>query len=267
MSKETLIANRIVVATTFAQFEKALKDHDWTYMYSDDNSVAVGGEASLDQINAMARELVLIDAGKVESLYNKYGKAAFGRQWKDSTGKAMANAAVRDHQIRNYRESLAKEIQKYSRTIGSVLVSKWVSGTNSSPASYSCEGRVPVGKGSNYFKVGMYPARNGTEFRIVMGDSSDKIEITVTGHSNKFYYTPDDGIDVSELGRVLDKMDGELQKKMDAADEAVEKSREDAQLLYEHGALGQPDISDVRPEELGTSVHLESSTKNRRGKV
>lgn len=42
--------------TTFADYEKLLSSHDWTYMYSDDGSVYRRGGEENDTLRRIARE-------------------------------------------------------------------------------------------------------------------------------------------------------------------------------------------------------------------
>lgn len=244
---ESRIAERVAAgrATTFAEFEKALKDHDWTYAYSDDHSYWVRGEAEMKEITEMAQELVLVDPKRVEAIYAKAAKEAYGKEFDLSTAKEWVKGVIRNNQIKTYRNALAKEVAKLSHVLGRTIETHWTGGMNAEPPSFWAKGRTSDGE---EYSVGMFVRRPGTGFGLFINNGPN-----FERSSPKSYYTPDDGVSPAEAARMLSEIGKEYTK----------KKREDAQLLYEHGALGQPDISDVRPEEFGTSIHLESSIAER----
>ena len=55
------------------EFEKLLKAHDWTYMYSDDSRWWRKGEAEMKVINAAIKRL----GQPAQDLYDVYYKKAF----------------------------------------------------------------------------------------------------------------------------------------------------------------------------------------------
>lgn len=53
---------------TLEEFEKALQQHDWTFMLSDDGDVYRAGRASRDKLEALAQEI----GQDAIDLYNRY---------------------------------------------------------------------------------------------------------------------------------------------------------------------------------------------------
>ena len=89
MNREKGIVSRVVIAASFGQFEQLLKRHDWTYNFSDDYSVVVAGRRSFADILKMAKELVMIDARRTVSLYNRYGKLGLGSEFMEADEKSF----------------------------------------------------------------------------------------------------------------------------------------------------------------------------------
>jgi hypothetical protein len=201
--REEVIVARMFHGVTFAEFEQALKAHDWTYEYSDDGSVWAGGQAQADQIREMARQLVMVDPKKVETLYNRYGKAGWGKNWKDSAGREFVNGLLRGNRIRAYQDTLGKEVQKFGRTIGQVLKSGWGNNWMGELKPYLLEGRTSKGE---VFHIGMSPMRGKITFYLSVGNDGSEFsgEKTITGN-----YWNEDGIKPSDVARVLDGIGSE----------------------------------------------------------
>ena len=111
IARELLHVAKGLVASTFAEFEDALKRHDWTYAYSDDFRYWNSGERSMNAIAQMAKELANLDPKRVELLYNQYGKAAFGDEWTHVPARTWLDANAHDKEQQQYVANLKKMLR------------------------------------------------------------------------------------------------------------------------------------------------------------
>jgi hypothetical protein len=197
MNREVKIANRVMMAATFSQFEQALKQHDWTYNYSDDGRVWRRGEAQAKDIESMAKELVLVDADRTVDLYNKYGREGWSGDWTDVTADKWMNIHRHEAELAAYRKTLEKEIREGGRLFGTPIAGKWSdNGWIGYPPNFTLLVR---GKDHSEFTIVLSGTGRGSHLAIRKGTlvAQEKVE---------GYYSIVGGVKPEEVARTIQKM-------------------------------------------------------------
>jgi hypothetical protein len=106
--------------TTFAEFEKELKAHDWTAAMSDDPRVLANFYAQQRKIDEMAGELVAVDPERVERLYNDSAKQAWEGQWIHRPAKYWFDLTREKREYRKYIDEVQGLLRKTAQSLGKI---------------------------------------------------------------------------------------------------------------------------------------------------
>jgi hypothetical protein len=106
--------------TTFAEFEKELKAHDWTAVMSDDPRVLNNFYTQQRKIDEMAEELVAIDPERVERLYNDYARQAWEGRWNHRPAKHWLDRTREKREYQKYINEVQELLRKTAQDLGKI---------------------------------------------------------------------------------------------------------------------------------------------------